>query len=557
MPNDLEMVRNTKPIEADHLWDWVEGFTGIEIARDHVCLNHTPPFEAFAYQVLKRPKYSLWLGSRGSGKSFLSAIDTHITSRFHKNAGTRILGGSLAQSEQIYGALKKILLDGYGPLGNDRASVKRLLHTIVEYYTGSDVAMLAASETSVRGPHIPSLKLDEVDEIDTDLRQDSLGTCMNMNGLNASILMTSTWHRVGGPMADLMEEALAGKFPQFTFCVFEVLQRCDSERSGRWVGGEAGYEKCPLCPLKPWCHAERDRNGDVPLAKKSNGHYDIETLIQKLMGVNIRMLEADYLCKGAKAEGLWFTDFDEDKNVSVDAEFAPWLPMHIPTDPGVHSASVGFQVRDSYQGHQIITVCWDYYKEGLFAEENARAALAVNEQYANGKKDKVSMDLNSTSRNAVGPNIQSEYEKVGLKSIHGIESWPYSRVTDSLAKLEALIKAADGKRRLLIHPRCKHTINALKSYRRKKFKGQWTDDPEDPQHPAEDLVDALRGGIAVSGINMEFFTLGAKSAREEKKREAPQLGFDDIRNRRGEYDAERARERERNDHNNRRGLYGR
>ena len=37
--------------------------------------------------------------------------------------------------------------------------------------------------------------------------------CMNRHGMAASVLMTSTWHRVNGPMSGLMERARAGDFP--------------------------------------------------------------------------------------------------------------------------------------------------------------------------------------------------------------------------------------------------------------------------------------------------------------------------------------------------------
>jgi hypothetical protein len=35
----------------------------------------------------------------------------------------------------------------------------------------------------------------------------------------------------------------------------------------------------------------------------------------------------------------------------------------------------------------------------------------------------------------------------------------------------------------------------MQNYRRAKRGGQWQDWPEDPQHPHEELVDALRGGL--------------------------------------------------------------
>jgi hypothetical protein len=71
-------------------------------------------------------------------------------------------------------------------------------------------------------------------------------------------------------------------------------------------------------------------------------------------------------------------------------------------------------------------------------------------------------------------------------------------VADQLTLLESLVRAADERRSILIHPSCKATIQAFQNYRRAKRGGQWQDYPEDPQHPHEDLMDALRGGIAAA-----------------------------------------------------------
>ena len=72
---------------------------------------------------------------------------------------------------------------------------------------------MAASPTSVRGPHVPSLKLDEIDEIESDIRESAMGMAMEKHGCRSSVLMTSTWHRVAGPMAELMERGRNGAFP--------------------------------------------------------------------------------------------------------------------------------------------------------------------------------------------------------------------------------------------------------------------------------------------------------------------------------------------------------
>jgi hypothetical protein len=129
-------------------------------------------------------------------------------------------------------------------------------------------------------------------------------------GVGAAITMTSTWHRIGGPMSELMARGDTGEFPVYRFCIWEVLERCDDERSGKKL------ENCPACPLISWCHADRDSRPDgLPKAKRSNGHYSIDALVQKVRGISRRVFESDYLCLGPKSAGVWFTEFDRDRNV--------------------------------------------------------------------------------------------------------------------------------------------------------------------------------------------------------------------------------------------------
>jgi hypothetical protein len=81
---------------------------------------------------------------------------------------------------------------------------------------------------------------------------------------------------------------------------------------------------------------------------------------------------------------------------------------------------------------------------------------------------------------------------VGLRPLR---RWPVGSVADGLALVESFVQPADGRARLLIHPRCEATARGLGNYRRARRGGQWQDYPEDPQHPHEDMVDALRGGL--------------------------------------------------------------
>ena len=133
---------------------------------------------------------------------------------------------------------------------------------------------------------------------------------------------------------------------------------------------------------------------------------------------------------------------------------------------------------------------WDYLSENAGARGNAKA-IKAGLAGRHGTRLKVTTDPAGGSRTAVGPTVLGEYREEGLKA----EGWPLGSVADGLATVEALLSPADGSPRLLIHPRCTRLAVALQNYRRAKRAGQWQDYPEDPQHPHEDLVDALRGGL--------------------------------------------------------------
>jgi hypothetical protein len=461
-------------------------FTGVRVARAAVCAGHCAPFDAFAQSWLDPKPVRLTIGPRGGGKSFLSAIDTHLRSRFMAGYGTRILGGSKAQSEQVYRALREVVNGPGGCLGSDADSVAELLRESARYRNGSEVAILAAGPKSVRGPHVESLKLDEVDEIDPELREAAIGMAMGRRGRPAQVHMTSTWHRLNGPMSGLIAQAEAGAFPLHRYCLFEVLERCPESRSGR------DLEKCPACPLVKWCHD----GGPVPKAKRSAGHYPIESAVQKVIATSARTFEADMLCLGPKADGVWFPTFSTATHVSPAAEYDPVLPVHLAIDSGVWTGAVWFQVvrrpGGSAGNEEFIHVFADYLSENVSAEANARSVIEVGRTRCNGRRDVVSTDPAGGSRNPVGPTVTAEYERAGLKPLG---RWPSGPVADGLALVDSFLNPADGVPRLLLHPRCNKLADALTHYRRAKRAGQWQDHPEDPQHPAEDLVDALRGGL--------------------------------------------------------------
>ncbi len=475
---------------------------GVQIAGAGVCRGHSAPADFLESWVFDRPPLSLVHGPRGGGKSYLVAFATHLSSILHDGHGTKILGGSEAQLAQVFQALQDFrhcdALGGYNPFTDFAATSAR-------YETGSEVSYIPASAKRVRGPHVPTLRLDEVDEIDPEIREAAVGMAMERHGVPSSITMTSTWHRVAGPMAELVDRGQAGAFPTHQFCVFEVLERCPEERSG------PNLEKCPECPIRKWCHADLGSHpSGLPKAKRSQGHYRINDLIAKTAAVSLPVFESDYLCLRPKASGVWFTMFDEAVHVTENAEYRQDLPVHVAVDPGVHTGAVWLQVRRALDGSpHAINVFGDFYSFDAGPEANARAVMRQTQSLCGIGLPlcRFSMDSSSKQRTAVGVVVLGEYERVGCRGRGGIEMWPVTLKVDELALVEALLRSADDKVRLTIHPRCRHLIRALQTYQRAKRGTVLLDRPKDEQHEyGEDLIDPLAGALKLE------FPVGRKPA---------------------------------------------
>jgi hypothetical protein len=191
-------------------------------------------------------------------------------------------------------------------------------------------------------------------------------------------------------------------------------------------------------------------------------------------------------------EGQWFETFSTERHVSPAAEYDPGFDVHLAVDSGVHSAAVWFQVFDARSG-PIVHVFGDYYAFSRPATVVAAEILARTAQLCgnDGRVDRGVSDPAGRALTGVGPTVFGEYARSGLY----VEPWPSypGSVIDGLSLLESFIAVEPPS--LYVHPRCTHLIDAFANYKRAKRGGQWIDRPLDPQHPYEDMLDALRGGL--------------------------------------------------------------
>ena len=193
-----------------------------------------------------------------------------------------------------------------------------------------------------------------------------------------------------------------------------------------------------------------------------------------------------------------FPTFAEARHVRETAGYIPGLAVGLAIDCGLsrHVGALFFQVREQAGPgtvRRVLTVFGDYYAVDKTSYDNALAIKERANAFCGGRLDRVFLDPASTARSGVGPAARGEFARVLGERI--TDCWPVHRVLEGLDHIEILLGAPPRAPDLLIHPRCLFLIESLRTYRRAESRGEVLDMPADPQHPAEEAVDALRGAI--------------------------------------------------------------
>jgi hypothetical protein len=191
-------------------------------------------------------------------------------------------------------------------------------------------------------------------------------------------------------------------------------------------------------------------------------------------------------------EGSWFgASFSEPRHVALSAECRPYQPVIIGVDAGTSrtTAAVLLQSRRVDKYRVAFTCFGEYMAVDTYSGQNAAAIVSTLGRIAPScPVNQVWIDAASTARTSIGPAAFGEYQAVFGRMLASAPSW---NVADGLDVLGGLLERGD----LVIHPRCTHLIEGLKSYMRARTGSQWLDIPAGNQSPHEDMIDALRYGV--------------------------------------------------------------
>jgi hypothetical protein len=245
------------PETDDELWWLVFYLWGVKIPRHAVCPGHVAPFTAFADAFFRRNSIdpasqmrsmALWWGSRGlSGKSFMLAI-LGLTIAFLRGSDVNLLGGSFEQSANIHIHMRAAMESANAP----RYMIAKEAATEIKLTNKATIHPLTASQKTVRGPHPPTLLLDEIDEMELAILDASLGQPLpqtNWKGdrVRPYTVMCSTWQNPDGTFTAVKRRAEETGIPIYAWCLYETSNPVDG-----WLGLDTIAEKKAAIPKAMW-----------------------------------------------------------------------------------------------------------------------------------------------------------------------------------------------------------------------------------------------------------------------------------------------------------------
>ena len=200
----------------DDLDFYIQEFLGYVIPRQKFCPEHVSPWQFLTDFYFERVKFGFVLGSRASGKTFLTALLDHLNTLFRGvPVGVTRASATLDQAQRAY----SYFLEFFGnPLLED--FVQSSIQSRTRLTNGSELTIVAGTLKGLNGPHTPRFVFDEVEVANSwDVVQEGLSIAISKNGVRGQSCFASTRKKSGGIVTRLLDEAEEKNMAIHNFCL--------------------------------------------------------------------------------------------------------------------------------------------------------------------------------------------------------------------------------------------------------------------------------------------------------------------------------------------------
>ncbi len=265
--SDGPTASEKRPETDDELHDWVLQATGINIPRVAATPDTNAPFEWFSDLFFERERAVLVVASRGSGKSFLSALFNFTMCYWFKEVECMSVGAIEEQAKNVYNHIRTFQDIAADKLKMTLVKPGQSQQSFTKYFNNSRYKIVTGSKKAVNGPHDSVVHRDEIELMDKEVYLESLNiekAKVNSDGelINTRTLLTSTRKTSMGLMQEIIdncEQAVKeGRTPPFKIYwtnVYDVSENrpdcrvafpdlpesekcnCNTVTSGEWEKG--------------------------------------------------------------------------------------------------------------------------------------------------------------------------------------------------------------------------------------------------------------------------------------------------------------------------------
>lgn len=494
-------IQNVDKLTDDELHDIIKIFFGFHIPRNKVCDHHVAPFDFVADAFFERADDVIVLANRNGGKTqnfgILNTLDTTF-----KGCEVVSVGAIEEQAKKCYAySTQCFRSDGF----SDYLESSLMSKTITK--TRGMLQVLAGTRAAVNGPHPAKANIDEVELMDWEVLQEAFSMPKSTGKASAAIRLTSTRKYSYGPMQRLLDEAEERGLKVYAWCIWEVIEPCQDERSGtvpvtldllpygvkdksariqvpvftkdEGMRGkvvrledirphfETGkYSGCLDCPLVEVCQTK---------AKRSDGYYSLEDTIKKFSTLDRSIWDAQWECNKPGREGLVYPMFSETENVKEFTVNPNWR-VYAGQDFGFSNPSVALFVAIDPEENVYV-----FHEE--YDTQTALTSLAENKYRHLAKKF----------------GVQAWYcdpagaDQIATLQLPSFEIPAQAALTNDIDRginvVRYFILTPKGERKLFVHPKCVNVISDFNTYHYK----EGTDKPEkDKPDSGDHGMDALR-----------------------------------------------------------------
>ncbi|MCC6950869.1 MAG: hypothetical protein IT433_05425 [Phycisphaerales bacterium] len=495
------------PTTPDELHAWLIRELGLRMPRRAITEGHASPFDYLCWAFFgpdaesktpaecgqNRPVCDavIW-ANRGGGKTFLGAVATALDLIFLGGVHIRVLGGSLQQSQRMYAHLRRLFdpaqHPGLASMIRGRTTERRLTLS-----NGSEVELLAQSQTSVRGTRVQKIRCDEVDlfapdvweavQLATRSAQVKLpdGSTRTVRG---SIECLSTMHVPHGVMHALVQEAREGRRRLFRWGVIDVLGHCGGEHACA-EGTDAP------CPLWDECRGRAKKRSE-----QHAGHVTIDDAIALKRRVSLPVWETEMLTRRPRRSHAVFPEFARATHVVGEAGREPDADAELRAGAVLWAAGMDFGMRGAtavlwgaLDRRGVLWILDERHLEGVILSEHVAAMQGgLQKPGVPAWPRPAWVAIDPSGRSVDGQTGLSAHEVLKRADLRPVCS--NEGVSAGIAQVRARLSPASGDSpRLYVHARCVKLIEALERYGYPKH-DPLTEKPEKGQF--DHAADALR-----------------------------------------------------------------